>query len=134
MIKGGKSAMAFNLDNVAGQANIWLEKTFSLEPNQSYNAQIIYDFASADPGAAPWQLITGAAPAQFGGSGDLVYQGGTASSGDGFQWQEKSYEIKVRANADGNVYIAIGIRGNSPGQRHYFLDNVRITFNRDTSS
>lgn len=88
MIKGGKSTMILDLTNGNCQANIWLEKSFQLESNQRYTVQVIYDFASADSIANPWQLIIGAASSQFTGSSDLVYQGDTATGADsppGFQ-------------------------------------------------
>ncbi|MFH0941561.1 MAG: hypothetical protein V1823_00830 [Chloroflexota bacterium] len=136
MVKGGKSAVIFDLTNLNTQANIWLERSFPLEPGQRYRVQVAYDFASADrSGVNPWRLITGVAPAPFGGSDDLVYQGDTGNgpgSAAGYQWLGKAYDFVVQANADGHVYAAIGIRGNGEAQRHYFLDNVRITFTRDT--
>lgn len=136
MVKGGKSAAIFDLANSKLQANIWLERSFPLTPGQRYRVQVAYDFASADRSSAnPWQLITGVAPAPFGGSNDLVYQDdtGNGSSGDGYQWLEKTYDFTVQANAEGHVYAAIGIRGTEETRRHYFLDNVRITFTRDTA-
>jgi len=133
MVKGGSSAVVFDLANSGSQANIWLERQFPLEAGQRYRVRVAYDFASADHGDAPWRLITGIAPSRFTGGGDLVYQGDTASgAAPGFQWQEKSYELIVQANAEGNVYAAIGVQGTGEGQRRYFLDNVRITFTRET--
>jgi hypothetical protein len=135
MIKGGKSAAILTLASSGGQPSIWLEKSFPLNPGQRYQVKVTYDFASADS-ENTWRLITGVAQSQFSNSQDLVFQGDTANgagSSAGFQWQQKDFNFTVQANGEGKVYVAIGVQGTSEGQRHYFLDNVAVTFNRDTS-
>jgi hypothetical protein len=136
--RGGRSAAIFNLSNTNGQAKIWLERIFPMEPGQRYRVRVEYDFASADWGDVNlWRLVTGVAPGQFHGSDDLVYQGDTGNglgSAAGYQWLEKAYDFTVQADAEGKVYAAIGIWGTWEAERRYFLDNVRITFTRDTAS
>ena len=138
MVKGGKSAVNFTLSNLNGRAKIWLERPFELEPNQRYRVKIEYAFASADRGEVGlWRLITGVAPKPFHDGDDLIYQGDTAnglSSAAGHQWLEKSYDFAVQADSEGRVYASIGVWGTWEAGRSYFLDNVRITFTRDSGT
>jgi hypothetical protein len=67
----------------------------------------------------------------------LVYQGDTAnglSSAAGHLWLEKSYDFTVQADSEGQAYAGIGVWGTWEAERSYFLDNVRITFTRDSGT
>ena len=68
---------------------------------------------------------------------DLVYQGDTAnglSSAAGHQWLEKSYDFAVQADSEGRVCASIGVWGTWEAGRSYFLDDVRITFTRESGT
>ena len=138
VVRGGKSAVKFTLSNLNGRAKIWLERPFDLDPDQRYRVKIEYAFASADGGEVnSWRLITGVVPKPFQNGDDFVYQGDTVSGlspAAGHQWLEKSYDFTVQADSEGRVYAGIGVWGTWEAGRSYFLDNVRITFTRDSGT
>lgn len=127
----GSSSLKFALDNLNDAGKIWIERAFSVRPNQQYHLRVQFSFATADWGDVNhWTITAGVRtqPAQT--RSDLTYQGSTANGegGDtGYKWLEKSYDLDVISAADGTLYVDIGVAGTWETFRAYYVDHVRVT-------
>ena len=43
-------------------------------------------------------------------------------------WLEKSYNLQVTSDDEGNVVVAVGVWGTFEVERTYYIDDLRITF------
>ena len=89
-----------------------------------------FSFGTADWGDLNhWTIIAGVRTSPAVTRDDLTYQGTTAngeSSDTGYKWLEKSYDFTVTSDADGTLYVDIGVWGTWETPRVYYIDNVRI--------
>jgi len=130
MSSEGDYAIKLYLNNVNDAGKIWLERSFDLEPNRTYNVEITYDFASADFGDFNlWQIITGVSSEEPEAADDLMFQGDTGiGEQEGFIWLDKSYEFTAESNDDGELWVALGVWGTWETPRTYYIDNISISF------
>jgi hypothetical protein len=127
----GTHSAKFELANLNDAGKIWLERPFSVQPNQSYHVNVQFSFGTQDWGVANhWTIIAGVRNSPAVTRSDLTYQGLTAngeSSNTGYKWLEKSYDFNVLSAADGTFYVDLGVWGTWETYRAYYIDNVRIT-------
>ncbi|KXB06701.1 hypothetical protein AKJ51_03095 [candidate division MSBL1 archaeon SCGC-AAA382A20] len=134
MATDGSASLKFYLANVNDAGKIWIERTFELDPSKVYDIRVSYDFASADFGDLNlWRIITGVSPEPplSDQKTPLVFQGNTgnrANSDIGFKWLEKSYKFKTQTDAEGKIYVNIGIWGTWETTRKYYFDNILIEY------
>lgn len=128
----GDSGLKVYLNNVNDAGKIWIERSFDLEPNTTYDVAITYEFASADYGDFNlWTIIAGAAPEAPQNAGDLIFQGdtGTGSEDQGFIWLTKNFDFIVQSADQGFIWVFVGVWGTWETPRTYFIDNVTVGFN-----
>jgi len=130
----GDGSAKFVLDNLNDKAKIFLEREFELEPNTDYDVRISFDFATADYGDQNhWTILAGAHQAPPEDADDLKPQGSTANGEDEegpHVWLEKSYDLQVRSDNEGNVVVTVGVWGTYEVERTYYIDDLRITFTK----
>lgn len=128
----GDGSAKYVLDNMNDAGKIFLQRTFELDPDTDYDVRIEFDFATADWGDTNhWRIIAGAHAAAPADADDLEFQGETANGEDEDSehvWLEKSYDLEVTSNDDGDIVIAIGVWGTFEVERSYYIDDLRITF------
>lgn len=127
----GTHSAKFELENLNDAGKIWLERPFTVQPNQSYHVRVQFTFGTQDFGDVNnWTIIAGVRNSPAVTRFDLTYQGLTAngeSSNTGYKWLEKSYDFNVLSAADGTFYVDVGVWGTWETYRAYYIDNVRIT-------
>ena len=126
----GKTSVRLYLNNMNGAGKIWIERSFEVEPNRTYEVSIAYDLASADWGDVNlWTIITGVVPEssriELASQGDT---GNNASPEDGFVWLNKSYTFTAESGPEGRLLVVIGVWGTWETARTYYLDNVEVTY------
>lgn len=126
----GDASVRLYLSNMNDAGKIWVERAFTVDPNQLYEVTVSYDLASSVYGDFNlWRIITGVVPDRPEDSGDLIYHGDAgngAESDVGYKWLDKSYDFTVMSNSEGKLYVFIGIWGNWETTRTYYLDNVSV--------
>ena len=126
----GTRSAKYELANLNDAGKIWLERPFLVQPNQSYRVRVQFSFGTADWGDLNhWTIIAGVRTSPAVTRDDLTYQGDTAngeSSDTGYKWLEKSYDFTATSDADGTLYVDIGVWGTWETPRVYYIDNVRI--------
>lgn len=131
----GSFSLRFEMNNLNDAGKIWVEKPFTVEPNQSYEVAVAYSFGTSDFGDVNhWTLITGVHSAPPRAPGTLTFQGSTAngeSADNGLIWIDRSYELNARSAADGLLYVAVGVWGTWETRRVYYLDDVTVSFTRN---
>ncbi len=131
----GSGSAEFRIDNLNSNARIWLTRVVTLSPGVDYNLTIKVDVGSRDQeGMTPWNLVATALPGTEIGVASLTDQGTTmptSPSATGVVFTEKTFAIRVRAHAEtGEVAVALGIWGRTPGERVYYMDNLSLEFLR----
>ena len=128
----GEASVRMFLDNLQDQGKIWIEHAFNATPGRTYVVHVAFAFASSDFGSANhWILIAGALPAHPTTAADLapVFRGDTGNGLDtpgGYVWLEKAYDSRVRADADGRLWVVVGVWGTWETARTYYVDGVRV--------
>lgn len=126
----GTHSLKLTLDNTSADAKIWVQRAVHATPGQTYDVELSFDFATADYGSIDlWQIIAGVLPAPPDSAADLPFQGDTGnglSSDQGYHWVHKEYTTTVTADADGYVYVVLGVWGTWDDQRSYYVDNVHL--------
>jgi hypothetical protein len=129
--KDGNMSVKFYLNNVNDAGKIWLEKPFSVKPNNSYKVNLEYAFASSDWGDINlWRIIAGVSSEKPQSRKDLLYQGDTGNFAEpeaDYVWLDKSYDFTVQSDSDGILYVIIGIWGTWETSRIYYVDNIHVT-------
>jgi hypothetical protein len=129
---GGSSRL--RLTNSTGQPRIFLERRYEVEKNQLYQVDLSFDFASADwAGAIPWRLLAGAAvnsPTQTGAVVTPADTGNGRAADEGYVWLQKIYSMDLSSDADGELFIYVGVSGATESARTYYVDNVKVTLTR----
>src|SRR5262249_6020656 len=128
----GTTSLRLIVNRLGVFQGVWIEKSFTLEPNQIYDVSIDYSLASKDCCRSnPSYILTGIInkspdPA----TRDLVPTGqGIADNGEetfsDYKWLNKEYEFTVRTDDQGKLYAVVGIGGNE-ATRSYFIDKIHI--------
>jgi hypothetical protein len=118
------------LNNNCDAGRVWIERSFSLEPNTPYGVRIRYWFATADWGTLNlWNIVGGAQPEPFEVL-NLVTLSDTGNGRDndvGFVWFKKEHVFEVTTNSNGAAFLALGVWGTFEVTREYFIDDVSVT-------
>lgn len=129
----GSTSVAFGLGNAGGAGKIWVTRELMVTKDQSYTVDVTLKLGSADAqSAAPWKVIAGAQLAAPTTAAGLPMQDETTAggTGGGVAWAEKSYSFPAKADPDGRLFLTLGIWGTSPGERTYWMDDVRVVLTR----
>ena len=129
----GNYSIKLFLSNLNDAGKIWMEKYFDVTPLALYSVNVSYRFATADFGDFNlFQLITTVCGDGFSGMDDLNYEGDTGHhlETEGFIWVDKSFDYIVEIDAQGQIYVNIGVWGTWETDRTYYVDEVNITIER----
>lgn len=130
----GTRSVAVRLDNPGGAGKVWITRELEVTPDQSYTVDVSFDLGTADHGTVdPWTLIVGMGDTAPTTPAALAYHGDTASGAEtaqGAAWAEKGTTVAAKADEDGRLFLTLGIWGTTPGQRSYWIDNVRVVLTR----
>jgi len=119
--------------------SVWIEKLFFLEPNQVYELEYNYAFASRDfTTSNAFIILTGATRKPIGGDSDItpLFQEIAFNNDEtsvGYKWLDKTYTAAAKTDETGKLYISIGVHGTDFVRRIYYLDNLRITIRKKAS-
>lgn len=129
----GERSVRFDLDNLNGQAKIWIFREFEVAPGQRYDIAISFDLATADASTDAWQVIAGAHTAPPETAAELRVHDATAAPGSGggsIEWVPKQYAVQGQADEEGLLYIIVGVWGTGSGARTYYVDDLRLVLTR----
>src|SRR5205085_3186108 len=107
------------------------ERPFVVEPNQLYQATVEYDLASLETFTdTTFYVIAGALNKAPQNAADLLpayqdYAINASSPISLFKWKTRTYQSLVRSDAQGLLYVVVGIAGNFELARTYYVDNLR---------
>lgn len=126
----GDGSVRLTLDNLNDAGKIWIVRGFDAEPGQTYQVDISFAFGTADYGSVNlWTIIAGAHGSPPDDATELDFRDNTGTgepTDEGLVWLDKSYTSTVTADADGMLYVAIGVWGTYEVERTYFIDDVVI--------
>ncbi len=134
--KHGTASLKFSIDNRNDNGKIWVERPFTVEPNQIYQVNVKYAFASHDYGQANlFDIITGVLKKRPQTRYDLYPAlknptGNGSDSDVGHKWKNREYEFTLRSDDQTMLYVVIGIAGTHEVGRTYYFDNVSVTFSK----
>lgn len=131
----GNTSLKVDLHNLNDAAKIWIEKPFPVEPNQLYQVNVEYDFASTGGELGAFRIITGALKRHPQTSVDLIpaNKDSTDNGGrvaEGYKWANRNYEFTVQTEDEAMIYVVIGIWGTFEIRQIFYLDQVRVTFSK----
>ena len=131
MAKDGAWSVRLFLVNDNDAGKIWIQKPFTLQPNQTYQVQVSYFMAPID-GPVSNTIIAGAATRPPATRDDLVpFFGGLANLGrrtGANKFARHGYEFTAQADDAGSLYVFIGVWATFEVGYVYYLDAVRTTF------
>ncbi len=134
MSRDGATSVKLDLANYNDAGKVWMERTFPVQANRSYQVELRFSFASADWGSANlWTLIAGVLPEHPRTIEELrpAYQGDTGNGRDSgpadFVWLDKSYVVNVQSDSMATLHVVIGVWGTYEVARTYYVDSVRVT-------
>jgi len=137
----GITSIKFYMNNINDAGKIWIEKNFTVIPNQNYEVHVSFYFASKDWGKINlFRIITGAQATSPQTPEEIVEihynlynkykeKATTYNSGEldsGYVWTHKNFEFSVTSNEFGIIYVVLGIWGTWETHRTYYIDNVQI--------
>jgi hypothetical protein len=130
----GSQSSRLRLTSAAGQPKLFIERRYVTEKNQLYKVDVSFDFASSDwTGARPWPMLVGAALDSPTKTGAVITFGDTGNgraADEAFVWLPKVFSMDLSSDADGEMFIYIGVTGGSATTRTYYVDNVKATLTR----
>jgi hypothetical protein len=108
-------------------------RSITVSPNRPYRVTINYALGTRDYGTANlFSLITGVTAIEPRTAADLANTflrdatGNGASSDVGYRWIDKRVELDVTANAEGRLYVVVGVWGTWETARTYYVDTLRV--------
>lgn len=130
LFQDGDNSVQFDLNSLNGNAKVWIEKPFVVEPKKKYRVEVEYSFIS-QLSARHSKIITGVLKQSPQSSEDLelMSQGQPRESGE--PWQRKQYEFNVKSKKSQVLYVVIGIFAQGKGPQVYNFDNVGITLTQE---
>jgi hypothetical protein len=130
----GTKAARLTLDNVNGQGKVWIEKRYAVEKNQLYQVSVTFVFGTKDLTTADqWQVVYGAAldsPAAVGTPTPRSNASNGQSTDASYKFSRPSLTFDLMSDADGELFVYMGVWGTSPGQRTYYVDDVTVVLTR----
>ncbi len=125
-------AAEFYLENNTDAGKIWLERSFILEPNQSYVVEVDFAFGTSDYGDINlWTIISGAHTTPPETHEELTYRGKTGhdqGESAGLVWLNKEHAFIAESNSDGELFVTVGVWGTYEVPRTYYIDELEISF------
>lgn len=120
---------------VGPKAAAWIQRAFTLAPNETYQLEVRYFLATSDGGlaiAGPTGTMVGATnspPASL--SDALTFFHGTVMSDRSprYRWLKKEYEFTARTDEAGRISVIIGVVL-SGLDSSYYIDGIRTKFTR----
>ncbi len=124
----GLYSLEYYLENLNDAGKIWVEKSFTVPANRKFKVDVSFKFASKDAGTINnFSLLAGASTINPEVAADLTVQGSTNNGGvQGYNWLTKSYSFNVTSNAQGKIWVHIGLWGTWEAPRTYYYDNTQI--------
>lgn len=125
-ITPGSTAAQFTIDNLSGNAKVWIEKSFPVEPKTPYRVIVEYGFLESLL-APKSRIITGVLnkPPQTADDLQPAFQ---EKAGDpGYPLKRKRYEFDVKSKKSGMLTIVLGIFAAKKTHQLYYFENVCIT-------
>ncbi len=137
----GNTSIKFYMNNLNDAGKIWIEKNFTVNPNQNYEVHVNFYFASNDWGDFNlFRIIAGAQATSPQTPEEIVEihynlynkykeEATTYNSGEldsGYVWTHRNFEFSVTSNEFGIIYVVLGIWGTWETHRTYYIDNVQI--------
>ena len=128
----GSHSLEFYQDNLTDAAKVWIEKSYTLEPETEYEVRIDYRLGTKDFGNANlFKNVAGARAAapQTGADIQAIARdetGNGATSDVGYRWLSKSYTSTVETDAAGKLYVVVGIWGTWETERSHYVDDLRV--------
>ncbi|MEZ4421950.1 MAG: hypothetical protein R3E98_00955 [Gemmatimonadota bacterium] len=126
----GDRAVRLRLENLNDAGKIWIERRFDVEPETEYDIDLTFAFGTGDGGSINlWTVIAGAHGHDPETRTDLTFQGDTGHEqglGSGIVWVDRSYGLTARSDADGSLWVSIGVWGTYEVTRIYYVDDVQI--------
>lgn len=130
----GAAAVRLTMNVPTGGGGVWLLRELEVTPSQAYDVAFSFALGTADQeGTSPWTLIVGAHTEAPSAAGELSLTGATGSGvvdGTDLAWIEHAYTVTGQADAEGRLYLALGVWGTTAGAREYFFDDVRVSLTR----
>lgn len=130
---GARSAR-LQLANPGGAGKVWLTRELEVTPNKRYSVDFSVALATSDHGTvAPWKVIVGMRATPPLSAAELDFQGDTSSGPEtsaGVVWAVKSFTMTAMADAEGRLFLTVGVWGTSPGTRTYWLDDAKVVLTR----
>ena len=130
----GSQSEQLRLDNANGQGKIWIERRYQVPPDQEYEITLLFALNSADHSGVPaWRVLAGATANQPAVAGDLTATSDTwngSATNVGQQWGERTVIVQTKSDAQGEIFLFVGVGGLTPESRTYYVDNIRATFMR----
>jgi hypothetical protein len=133
MATAGRTALRMVGNQDSPSQIIWIEKTYTVEADQSYDLVVDYDFASRDCcGDDSLRLLTGVSrkspdPAKrqelISAEQESIYA--AESTSGQYKWYRQKHDFAVHTDGQAKIYILIGIIA-SDVVRPYFVDNLHI--------
>jgi hypothetical protein len=113
----------------------WIQRGFALTPNQTYQVQVRYSFATLDSDGAvisfPTVIIAGVPAGPLAALPDVfsfVHESAFNQRNSGrYRWLGKQYEFTAGIGDAGVVPVIIGVLGVAGS---YYVDSVRVKFTR----
>lgn len=128
--RSGVGSVRLMLDNLNDAGKIWIVRGFDAEPGRTYQVDVAFAFGTADFGSVNlWTIIAGAHDTPPDDATELDFRDNTGtgeSTDEGLVWLDKRYTSTVTADADGMLYVAIGVWGTYEVARTYFIDDVVV--------
>jgi hypothetical protein len=125
----GEHSVRLSLNNLNGQAKIWIEREFRLDPNRTYRVDVSYALGTSDAvGTDPWTLIAGVHHEPPSAASELTYRGDTpkGSASPAVEWVARSHQVTLASGTAGSLYVAVGVWGRGVESRVYYLDDLRV--------
>jgi hypothetical protein len=132
MAKDGLWSVRLFIDNINDAGKIWIQRPFTMQPNQTYQVKLGYFFAPIDSQAFSNPIIAGASTQPPATRDDLVpfFEDRTSLGRNtgANRWARHEYEFTAQADGVGSLYVFIGVWATFEVGYVYYLDAVRTTF------
>ncbi len=137
----GNTSIKFYMNNINDAGKIWIEKNFTVIPNQNYEVHVSFYFASKDWGKINlFRIIAGAeatspqTPEEITEIHYKLYnkykmEATTYNGHDsdfGYELLHKNFAFSVISNENGIIFVILGIWGTWETHRTHYIDGVQI--------
>ncbi len=137
----GNNSIKFYMNNINDAGKIWIEKNFTVIPNQNYEVHVSFYFASKDWGKINlFRIIAGAeatspqTPEEITEIHYKLYnkykmEATTYNGHDsdfGYELLHKNFAFSVISNENGIIFVILGIWGTWETHRTHYIDGVQI--------